>query len=140
MPALHYLDSNVLIALIEPVAARTAGQADFIAKFDRGEFFAVASELALSECLVKPLADGNAHTAAAYHDLFSASSSLLVMGVTRAILVAAANLRARSRLKLPDAIHLATATEAECIAFVTNDRDFKAAEAPFDIVRWDQLD
>ena len=41
--------------------------------------------------------------------------------ITRALLIEAARLRASSRLKLPDAIHLATALQYECPVFLTND-------------------
>jgi predicted nucleic acid-binding protein len=48
-----------------------------------------------------------------------------------AILEAAARLRASSPgLHTPDAIHLATAMDASCEVFLTNDRRMKAAAPP----------
>lgn len=44
------------------------------------------------------------------------------MPVDRSILVAAARLRAQLTLRLPDAIHVATALAADCELFVSNDR------------------
>lgn len=137
--AFLYLDTNILIALVEPVAALTPGQADLLERMERGDFVGLTSELALSECLVKPIADDNARAQAAYHDLFSARSSLLVFAVTRDVLVSAAALRAGVRLKLPDAIHLATAIQSGCTAFLTNDSDFKPGGLPVEIRRWDRL-
>ena len=34
-----------------------------------------------------------------------------------------------SRLKTPDALHVATAVHAECSLFITNDDDFRRVEA-----------
>lgn len=125
MAEVCYLDTNVLIALIEAPSPLTNGHAEIVAKIDRGEMTAVASELALAECLVKPLADANAKAVEAYNLLFSESGSLNARAVSRTVLTSAAALRAATRLKLPDAIHLATAIEAGCSAFITADGDFK---------------
>ncbi|EBU8132015.1 VapC toxin family PIN domain ribonuclease [Salmonella enterica subsp. enterica serovar Java] len=126
MAEVIYLDANVLIALIEASLPLTDGQAAFVANIDSGKIVAVTSELALAECLVKPLADSNVKAVEAYNQLFSEAGNLSVRPVSRAILTSAAALRAATRLKLPDAIHLATANEAGCSEFVTADSDFKA--------------
>ena len=121
-PRFHYLDTNVLIAIIEPVVPLTNAQSLFLERIDRGEFFALTSELALSECLVKPFADGDQRVIDAYHSLFESHTGLAVMSVSRDILVNAARLRARHRTSLPDAIHISTAELARCEVFVTDDR------------------
>ncbi len=51
--------------------------------------------------------------------------SLQVVPVSREILVAAARRRTASRLKLPDAIHAATAVQSGCSHLVTNDARFR---------------
>lgn len=121
-PRFHYLDTNVLIAIIEPVMPLTDAQSRFITRLDRGEAFAITSEVALSECLVKPFADGHQPVIDAYLSLFESQRGLAVMSVTREILINAARLRGAFRLSLPDAIHVATAEAAECAVFVTEDR------------------
>ncbi|MBB4003536.1 type II toxin-antitoxin system VapC family toxin [Aurantimonas endophytica] len=117
-----YLDTNVLIALVEPVAPLTPNQRVFVEQIDAGALIAVTSEIALAECLVKPLTDAVAHTVRAYYALFASQSWLAVMSVSRAVLVEAAALRAAHRMALPDAIHVASARLAEASAFVTDDR------------------
>lgn len=134
-PALHYLDTNVLIAIIEPVAPLTKSQAAFLERLSSGEAAAVASEFALAECLVKPYAEANRKAIDAYLLLFNASRALAVMAVTREILVHAAQLRARSKISLPDAIHVATAEVAGCRVFVSEDRRIRPAE-PMRLTRW----
>ena len=49
------------------------------------------------------------------------SASLQIIPVSRDILVAAARLRAETNMKLPDAIHAATAQFTGCDQFLTND-------------------
>jgi predicted nucleic acid-binding protein len=53
--------------------------------------------------------------------------NLRVIPVQRAILIEAARQRATSRsLKLPDAIHVATAVILNCTTLLTNDQKFKS--------------
>jgi predicted nucleic acid-binding protein len=49
----------------------------------------------------------------------------LTIPINRQILETAAQLRASTHLKTPDAIHAATALESGCTLFVTNDPAFK---------------
>lgn len=60
------------------------------------------------------------------------------MPVTRDLLLDAARLRAETRLRLPDAIHMATATRFGCRCFLTEDRDMKSA-AGLGIISWNAL-
>ncbi|HPO12257.1 MAG TPA: PIN domain-containing protein [Candidatus Hydrogenedentes bacterium] len=52
----------------------------------------------------------------------SPSAALEVVPISDNILEIAAELRATTRLKLPDAIHMATAIVTNCTSFLTNDR------------------
>ncbi len=54
---------------------------------------------------------------------------LQVVPISNNILEAAAQLRATTKLKLPDAIHLATANLNGCDCFLTNDDSFKSVTA-----------
>lgn len=71
--------------------------------------------------------DGNTQLQSLYRDSIRNSNLLTVCPVTRDILIEAARLRSLSSLRLPDAIHLATAINAGCSAFLTNDRGIAAA-------------
>jgi predicted nucleic acid-binding protein len=123
------LDTNCVIYLIErhPVwgpkvttrlaAARGAG--DEVAVCD----------LARAECLVGPLATGDAAVLADYQRFFS-SPAVRMLPLTVAVCERAALVRAASgmRFKLPDALHLAAALEHGCGLFLTNDA--KLASCP----------
>ena len=51
--------------------------------------------------------------------------SLTVVPVVRDILILAAGIRATTKLKLPDAIHAASAIATQCTTFLTNDKQFQ---------------
>jgi predicted nucleic acid-binding protein len=89
---------------------------------DRGERLLVTSALTLLEVLVVPLRAGNRQLAERYEALLTRSRGIRVVDVTREQLRAAAQLRAATGVKTPDALQLAAALGAGCRAFVTNDR------------------
>ena len=90
---------------------------------EQGAVRAVTSDLTFGELLVKPFAQDQG-LANAYFEILSASSVLELCQVSREIIIDAARLRSiRKGLKLPDAIHIATAEYAGCDAIVTNDQD-----------------
>jgi predicted nucleic acid-binding protein len=59
-----------------------------------------------------------------YEQLFQQAQTRLVP-ITQSILREAARLRATTKLKTPDALHAATAQQAGCVLFVTNDIGFR---------------
>jgi predicted nucleic acid-binding protein len=133
-----YLDANFFIYALEAMApwARVAGEV--LASLDGGQLAAVTSELSLAECLVKPLELGRADVAGAYLELLKDHRFLSVTPVTREILIEAARLRGLSRIKLPDAIHAATALQKGCSSFLTNDDRLRIEG--LDVVRWHELE
>ena len=120
-----YLDANVLIAIVEG-APPTAHQTAFMQALDGNDLAACTSELSLAECLVKPYAERNDQAIEAYLEMLSGRAPLSVLPVTGALLLRAARLRAETRLKLPDAIHLATALETGCATFLSDDRGIRS--------------
>lgn len=84
----------------------------------------VSSDLVLLETLVGPLIAGDTALANAYEQLFQQAQTRL-LPITQTILRKAAHLRATTKLKTPDALHAATAFDAGCVLFVTNDMAFR---------------
>jgi predicted nucleic acid-binding protein len=72
--------------------------------------------------LVGPFQANRPDVVSRYDDFLRTSENLTVVPVGRAVLLGAARQRARLRLLMPDAIHVATALEAGCDLFLTNDR------------------
>jgi len=116
-----YLDTNIFIYALEGYPVFRPILTALFESLDRHELTAVTSELTLAEALVKPLLDQHAEREAAYLHVLQSTSSLLVVPVSRAVLIAAARLRAEAKLKLLDAIHVATAQLSACSTFLTND-------------------
>jgi predicted nucleic acid-binding protein len=86
----------------------------------------VTSALTLLEVLVVPYGVGNAGLAERYEELLSNSRGIAVIDLTRDQLRTAAQLRAATGVKTPDALQLAAALGAGCMTFVTNDRRIPA--------------
>ena len=119
-----YLDASAFIysaELIEPYRALL----EPVWRQDRaGRFSVVSSELVVMETLVKPLREGDTVLESLFHSLFEANEVSLI-AATRSLWEAAAGLRAETGLKTPDALHAATALQADSTLFVTNDTDFR---------------
>jgi predicted nucleic acid-binding protein len=119
-----YIDANTLIYQVEGLSVFAGVLDPLFDRIDRGEIVAVTSELTLAEVLVKPIREGNVRIRTAYETAFSELSALQVVPVSRHVLQEAARLRAGCGLKLPDAIHAATAMVSSCTTFLTNDARF----------------
>lgn len=134
---LVYLDTNPIIYSVEkhPVYGPLLRPLWQAAKAKTIEI--VSSDLTLMETLVGPLKSGDAALASAYEQLFQQAQTRL-LPITQAVLREAAGLRATTRLKTPDALHAATAHQAGCTLFVTNDAGFRGV-AGFPLVVLDDL-
>lgn len=120
-----YLDANIIIYAAEGPAALPPALRATLLRVDSGELSAATSELTLAEVLVKPLRDRDAALADSYHRRLTSGPALSVVPVSRAVLSAAARIRAdHISLKLPDAIHAATALLHGCTTYLTNDAGF----------------
>lgn len=119
------LDTSVWIYHFEqnPAFGEAAGYV--IEQLEAGRFRGVASELTLFELIVKPLQLGRQDAADDYETLLSHFPNLTLEPITRAILLEAAALRARYRLRTPDAIQLATGLKSGATLAITNDEAWR---------------
>lgn len=90
-----------------------------------GKFRGVTSELILLELTVRPLQLARQDVADEYELLHDHFPNLELAPVTREILLLAAGLRARHRLRTPDAIQVATAIQRGATLAVTNDEAWR---------------
>ena len=122
------LDTAVFIYFIEahptflPVITPLFGQTD------RGRRQLVTSALTLLEVLVVPYRAGHQRLAERYEALLTRSRGVRLVDVTRDQLRAAAQLRAATGVKTPDALQVVAALAAGCTTIVTNDR--RLSEVP----------
>ena len=87
-----------------------------------GRLEAVTSAVTLLEVLVVPYREGHVKLAERYEALLTRSRGLRLLELSRPLLRNAAQLRAVTGAKTPDALQLAAALHAGCTALVTNDR------------------
>ena len=116
-----YLDSNVFIYAFEEHPVFAGPLHALLAEIEARRLDAVTSEITLAEMLVRPLREERDDLARVYETFLTPRASFAVVPVSRDVLVEAARLRATARLKLPDAIHAATARQSGCAALLTND-------------------
>ena len=121
-----YCDANVFIYALEGYAAHANLLKALLQAMDSRELIVVTSELTVAEVLVKPLRDGDKTLEQKYRRFLTPSTALELWPLTRVILERAAEARAVSKMKLPDALHWTTALQACCDSFLTNDNGFKA--------------
>ncbi len=123
-----YLDANIIVYAVERYAAFAAVLEVLAADMDAGKLVSVTSALTLAEVLVKPYELGRPELVQAYENFLEPDAGLHLEPIGHAVLRRAAQLRAQTRLRLPDAIHAATALHAGCTSFLTNDRAVKSIE------------
>lgn len=120
-----YLDTNVWIYAVESYPAFIQELTDFFQQVDQNQYIAISSELSLAETLVKPIKDNDQGLQTAYKRAIVNRHNVFVVPILRELLIDAAQIRAETGLKLPDAIHAATAVQAQCNTFITNDTQLK---------------
>jgi len=116
-----YLDSNIIIYAIERNHSWAQSTKSLLDAMEDGVFFAITSELAVAEALSRPIAVGNNNLIRKYEQIFATDSRLKMVAIDRNVLFLAAQLRGALKLKLFDAIHVATARLAKCDHFLTQD-------------------
>ena len=115
------LDTSVWIYHFEGSTAFGPAADSVLETIAQGRVEAVASELVLLELLVAPLKKGAQDVADEIELALSHFPHLQLAPVTRAVLLRAAEIRARYGMRAPDAIMLATAVESGATLAVTND-------------------
>ncbi|MEP6607066.1 MAG: PIN domain-containing protein [Burkholderiaceae bacterium] len=123
--AVVLVDSAPIIYVLE--GHRTFAQR-FVPLFERqaaGEIYFAVTTIAIAEILVGPLSNGHEALARRYRAIVE---SWQVVPLTIDIAESAASMRARMKLKLADAIQVASAVAIQAAALVTHDRDFAAVK------------
>jgi predicted nucleic acid-binding protein len=127
-PSFIYLDTNVFIKAVEGLDEAASPAKTLIqALRHRRSGLAATSEITFAEVLApakRPDALPLHMKRRAYLDLLLWSGFVALIPVNRDILIETAALRATSKFKLPDAVHLVSAILARCRFFVSADRDF----------------
>jgi predicted nucleic acid-binding protein len=134
------IDSGVWIYHFEQHPEFGKAATEVIESLEEGHFRGVVSELTLLELTVRPLQLGRQDVADEYELLLSYFPNVELEPVTKEVLLEAAALRARHRLRTPDAILMATGIRSGATAAVTNDDGWKVVGAGIEIMLLSQLD
>lgn len=132
-----YLDANIFIYVLNGAPGLAEPSVALLDACCRGEVQGVTGDLTLAELLVHPLRLNDAAAAAAVREMLQESGAVTLLGHDRACFERAAALRARHGLKMPDALHLATALGSGAACFVSNDHQLPQVEG-LEIVNWSQ--
>jgi predicted nucleic acid-binding protein len=116
------IDTSLFIYLIEEEPRFPPVVLPLFVEADRGDRTLVTSALTLLEVLVVPYRAGDQQLAERYEHLLTHSRGVRLVGLGHDQLKAAAQLRAATGVRTPDALQLVSALGAGCKVFVTNDR------------------
>ena len=114
-------DTSPFIYFVERHLTYVEVMREVIRRVDAGTMTGYSSVVTLTEVLTLPKRLGNTTVEQAYRDILLHSRHFVLMAIDAAIAERAAALRARYTLRTPDALQIATALQAGCQGFLTND-------------------
>ena len=120
-----YLDANIIIYLMEGFEPFAPILSSLLEAIEAGQITCITSEITLAEVLVRPLKQEAVELVKVYTDALNDKRLLTLQPVAYQTLMDAAFARAKTGMKLPDAIHVATAVQGGCDVFLTNDKGIK---------------
>ena len=123
------LDTAPFIYYIEDVAPYADLLDPVFGLMESRALGAVTSTVTLAEILTKPFVDKNFSLADDIKFTLKSFASLAVVPLDEKLAEAAALIRARYTLRLPDAIQVAAAIQGEATLFLTNDKPVKKFDA-----------
>lgn len=121
-PGATAVDTAIFIYFIEEEPRFVPHILPLFEDADAGKRELITSALTLLEVLVVPYRGGNTSLAHRYELLLTRSRGIRLTELSRDQLRAAAQLRAATGVKTPDALHLVSALTTGCKTFLTNDR------------------
>jgi predicted nucleic acid-binding protein len=119
--AIVYVDTSIVIYTVENHPSYWQLLQPLWSKLRNREVQIFSSELLIMETLTGPLRDNNQQLLQDY-ERFLFQSGMVLVPISQNLLKEAAQLRATTNLRTPDAIHLATALDTGSTVFITNDR------------------
>ena len=132
------LDTSVFIYQLEAHPRYAIVTDHIFAWLERPGHYAVTSTITMTELLVQPYRDSGEHRVNEFYALLSTYPNLEWIAPDLQIADIAARLRAKHRLRTPDALQAATAIQAQATGLITNDAAFQRVD-PFETFLLDHL-
>jgi predicted nucleic acid-binding protein len=123
------LDTAPFIYYIEDVAPYADLLDPVFGLMESRALVAVTSTMTLAEILTKPFVDKNFPLADEIKFTLKSFASLAVVSIDEKLAEAAALIRARYAIRLPDALQVAAAIQGEASLFLTNDKRIRKVDA-----------
>jgi len=134
------LDTSIWIYHLEQHPRFGGIATKILSALESGEFHGIASELILTELLVRPLKLNRQDIADEYELLLSNFPNLTFIPVDREILLGAATLRAFFKLRTPDAILFSTALKERATAVISNDTSWRKVSGLVSVILLNDLE
>lgn len=116
------LDTAIFVYYIEESSTYLPLVRPLFEAIDAETLWGATSAVTLLETLVVPYRAGDRRLAQEYEAILTNSRGLRLVDLERPLLRLAAELRAATEVKTPDALQLAAALSSGCTTFLTNDR------------------
>ena len=120
-----FIDTSPFIYYIEECEKYIEAVDSLFSYISQGRITAYTSFITLIEVLTKPIEEKNKRLVCKYEDLLTNSKGLILADMDKNIAVESARLRAKYRIKIPDAIQVASGLVNGAKAFITNDSNLK---------------
>ena len=119
-----YIDTNIFIYFLERDVRYFDVIVPFFQLFESGKALAYTGDVAVAETLYKPYQVGDGERVQTLLAFFGNDEFITVLQHDTQVFHLAAQLAAKRKMKLIDALHYATAQSAGCRFILTNDTGF----------------
>lgn len=133
-----YIDTNAFIFFLDRHDTYFPAVAPIFEACFHQKIFAITGAIAVAEVMIHPYRHGDAALIANFKNFFAQKHFLTVAEHANDLFDLAAMLAGQRKMKLIDAIHVATAQKHGCTYFLTNDHGIKSSDG-LTVIQLDDL-
>ena len=121
-----YIDTNLFIYFLDQNTHFFPIASELLEAVEKGVFIAFTGDLTVAEALVKPYKTKDNFIIHQFKAFFNTENFLSVLSHNSEAFDLCSQIRAESNMKFADALHYATAIQAGCQFFITNDKGIRS--------------